>query len=276
MKVAATMWVIGILFLGTAAAGRAMRILGNDLPALKSRFARIALALVGVAALALGAVYIVNSVHESNRALAPGGITTSPIETTPATATSKPVTTTNTPEITTAAPIERPPAAAPTPGRPVTIINAMPGATNASPAANPPAAPADSSAVKETTYRTIQNTNHLCMDLTSNLEGAQVLMEPCRAGYAPQLWTVYRDHNIQNHNGMCMTEMWLLIIVAPCSSEPEYTQQKWDWMGNGNLTIRNTNGLCMDLMLNEPDTRVSVTPCKPDRASQKWRWYMLH
>ena len=46
VKFAATMWVIGILFLGTAAAGRAIRILGNDLPALKSRFARIALALV--------------------------------------------------------------------------------------------------------------------------------------------------------------------------------------------------------------------------------------
>lgn len=274
VKFAATMWVIGILFLGAAAAGRAIKILGNDLPALKSRFARIGLALVGAAALALGAVYIVNSVHEPT-ALVPGGTTASPLVETPATST--PVTITNTPEVTNVAPIEQPPAVVPAPDKPVTIINAMPGATNASSTANPPPVPADSSAVKETTYGTIQNTNGLCMDLTSDREGAQVLMEPCRGpGYTPQLWKVYHDYTIQNYNSMCMTEAGPMVMVATCYSEPEYVHQKWNWMSNGDFTIRNANGLCMDLMSDQPDTRVSVVPCQPNRASQKWHWYMPH
>jgi hypothetical protein len=276
VKFAATMWIIGILFLGTAAAGRTIKILGNDLPALKSRFARSALALVGAAALALGAVYLVNSVHESNTALEPGGTITSPLTTAPATST--PVTTTNIPEATNVAPIERPPAAAPAPGRPVTIINAMPGATNASSAANPPPAPTDSSAVKKTPYGTIQNENNgLCMDLASNQEAAQVLMRPCQPEHTPQLWTVYRDYSIQNHNDMCMTGTgpMAMVIVTRCYSEPEYAHQKWNWIGNGDLTIRDANGLCMDLMPNQPDTRVIAVTCQPDRASQKWHWYML-
>ena len=73
MNFTAIMWIIGILFLGAAVVGQSMKILGNELPALTSGFARIMLAFVGAAALVLGAV-----VHFQLglRPLVPGGPTT--------------------------------------------------------------------------------------------------------------------------------------------------------------------------------------------------------
>ena len=240
MNSVATMWIIGILFLGTAVVGRAIKILGNELPALTDRFARVALAVVGAAALALGGVmYIVNSANEAHRALAPGRTVTSPTEGTPATtlAPGKPVTTTNTPEVPNVSPIEKTPATTFTPGRPVTITNTTPGAVNVSQTANPPTVTADSSVVKEAAAdkpsSNIRNNNGLCMDLASNELGAQVIMFTCdpKPDHLTQKWRAYGDYNIRNNNGLCMdlasNELGAPVIMFTCDPKPDHLSQKW-------------------------------------------------
>lgn len=56
MHYVATLWIIGILFLGAAVVGQAVKIMGSELPALTNYFTRIALATVGVVAIILGGV----------------------------------------------------------------------------------------------------------------------------------------------------------------------------------------------------------------------------
>lgn len=56
MNASATLWVIGLVCLIGAVVGQAFKIMGNELPALSSRVARVALAAVGALALALGTV----------------------------------------------------------------------------------------------------------------------------------------------------------------------------------------------------------------------------
>jgi hypothetical protein len=251
-------------------AGRAFKILGNELPTLGSRFARIALAVVGAAALVLGGVvYIVNSSHETDTALAPDRTITSSTERTPA--PGGPVTITS----------ERTPATTPVPGRPVAITNTAPGAANVSPTANPPTVTADSSVVEEAADRNVQNTNGLCMTLTYSGMGAGVVMAPCHPerGYTLQAWRVYRSYNIQNTNGLCMTLTYngpgAGVVMAPCHPEPGYSFQKWTWRGDGDYNIQNVNDLCMDLASNAPGTPVSMVPCQPEHTSQKWHWRVL-
>jgi len=72
MDFIATIWIIGLLFLGAAVIGQSIKVRDVELPALTNGFARIALAAVGAVALVLGGVvYLRQPVRESGTALAP-------------------------------------------------------------------------------------------------------------------------------------------------------------------------------------------------------------
>lgn len=53
---AATLWIIGIVLLAAAVVGQTLKIMGNEVPALTSGAARIALGVIGLVALILGGV----------------------------------------------------------------------------------------------------------------------------------------------------------------------------------------------------------------------------
>jgi hypothetical protein len=283
--VAAPMWMIGILFLGAAVAGRSIKILGNELPTLRSRFARIALGAVGATALVLGGVvFIVNPLPETDTTPAPDRTITSPTATTPVmtSAPGKPGAITNAPELTNLSPIGTTPAATFTPGRPVTIPNTTPGVATVSPTVTPPAVLADSSGGTEATdkpLRNIQNAGGLCMDVA----GPWVIIATCHSepGYASQnfqKWKVYGDHNIQNANGLCMEASGGWVRMAPCHTEPGYTSQTWTWRGYGDYNIHNAaNDLCLSLPYNQPATLVIMVPChsEPQSTFLRWHWNVL-
>jgi hypothetical protein len=78
MNFAATLWIIGIVFLAAAVVGQAIKVLSTETPTVASPFSRIALALLGVSALVLGGVvYLGQPLQDSDAALAPTRTATS-------------------------------------------------------------------------------------------------------------------------------------------------------------------------------------------------------